>query len=188
MAFCIITNGSNTNHLFASIEEGITNSLFLIDRDYKYIDLQEFDFRKCIRDKCIDLETDVYSTFGCKNSEECIKKHNKEITEKIYISLRECENIVFLLDMSHGRDTLFKFHILADGLRTKFHKEGLLYQKKALYVVIDEDCRYITRSMVDDLIRKFNIECFDSFFVNKRNICYMLDVFEVAMSSLQKHM
>lgn len=134
MSFCIITNGSNTNHLFATITQSIENSILGVDRDYEYIDLYEFDFRRCIREKCNKLETDVYTSFRCKKSKECIMEHNKKVMEKIYFSLLDCENIVFLFDRSGDRDNLFKIYILAKELKEKLYSEDnierLFFQKR----------------------------------------------------------
>ncbi len=191
MAFCIITNGSDTNHLFATIKQGIENSILEVDGDYEYIDLHEFDFRICNRDKCNDVEVDIYSAFGCKKSKECIKKHNKELVEKIYGSLLEYENIVFMLDISNSRDNLFEFHILSEELRKKVYSEEnakrLFFHKKALYVVVDEKSyRHFDVRRVEELIKSFSIGCIDIFFVNQGNEYYMLNVLEVAIPSLNK--
>lgn len=189
MAFCIITNGKEDNHLFARIMQNMENSILAVDRDYEYIDLHEFDFRRCIRENCINLEADIYSPFGCKKSKKCIKEHNIEVTEKVRALLVECENIVFLLDTSDYGDSLYKFDILFNGLKEKLHYEWsankLFCQKKALYVVI-ENGRYSDRCNVDRLRRQKGIvECVDTFFVNERNVGYMLDVLEVAIPSLK---
>ena len=193
MAFCIITNGSNTNHLFSNIKQCIENGILGVNGDYKYIDLNEFDFRRCTGDRCVELEFDIYSAFGCKRSNECIKEHNKEETEKIYGSLLDCGNIIFLLD-TESKDSKNKFHIFAEGLREKIYSEEkakrLFFQKKALYVVVDNKSysRYDAMSGILELIKRFGIKCIDTFSVNKGNVDYMLDVLEVAVPALNKCM
>ena len=118
---------------------------------------------------------------------------DKEETEKIYGSLLDCGNIIFLLD-TESKDSKNKFHIFAEGLREKIYSEEkakrLFFQKKALYVVVDNKSysRYDATSGILELIKRFGIKCIDTFSVNKGNVDYMLDVLEVAVPALNKCM